>query len=558
MLHTQTSLTGKRWIFRSALHATMRVMSLNDVMNLRSFPKSGMVDSWSFPDMQKICARMQTAIRNHENIGIFGDYDCDGITSTAQLVRLFRRQHTEPIVRLPHRIRDGYGIKPHHIDEFHSQGTTLLLIVDTGIGAHDAVSHAHTLGIDCIVVDHHTPKKTLPPAYGIIHPCLSQPPPISPPSAAGLTFALVSAFEGESWEGRAEDLALATIGTVADLVLLLGENRTLVQEGIHALRCLRNGPLAAFVQHVCPKQDRITGTDIAFRLAPRINAAGRMDDPLLALYALTEEGDHHLHLETMNAKRQEYTRELFANLYETIPASPPPFLINASPLYPSGIIGLLAGKLTEIFGRPSLVASIQSGICTASLRSPPCYNVTEGLERISDLLLSFGGHAQAAGCTFALQNLDKVRARLSNDVLEQTPEENLHPTLSLDARLLPSTVTLPFCSILSFLEPFGMGNPEPIFLLENVRLEHLTLIGKDRQHISGQIEGTRFVGFDLGNLVNTLPEKVDIACTIQINTWNGRTSPQIMLKDIVSYTGTSSPSISKTAVTETSKAAAIL
>jgi len=559
MFHTQTSLTGKRWVFRDVKEKNMHISTPEDIQNMRSFPDIPLIDPYVFPDTPKICERIWHAVRTQEAVGIFGDYDCDGVTASAQLIRFCRRHGVEPSIRLPHREHDGYGIKPQHIDEFYERHCTLLLVVDTGISAHETTNHAKKYGMDTVIIDHHTPKNTLPDAFGIIHQCTASPPLLSSPCAAGLTFALIRSLEVGTWDEYAEDLALACIGTVADLVELRGENRALVQKGLSALRTLRSGPIASFIQSVCTEQTQMNSADIGFRLAPRINAAGRMDTPLHALHALLEGGEHIAVLEKLNAERRQQTRELFTYLIETLPDPLPSCIVCASPLFPAGIIGLLAGKLTELYGRPSLVATCQEGYCTASLRSPGCYNITEGLQRIAHLLSSFGGHAQAAGCTFAEDQLHAVRQALITDVEHHVPPEELRTTLSLDACISPAHISVDMCAALQSLEPFGSGNPEPLFLIEQVTLSACKRVGTDQTHLSACLGPTRCIGFGMGNLLDQLHQPVDLVCTLELHTWNSRTSPQLHLKDIaLSYTGTNSPSISNTSVTDTSNAAAIL
>lgn len=497
-------------------------------------PEGSWHDPSIFPDAAKAAARVEKALSAGETIGVFGDYDCDGITSTAQMARLLRRRGTEPVIRLPHRVHDGYGLKPPHVEEMHAKGVTLLITVDTGVSAHEAIEKANGIGMDVIVLDHHH-LLTPPPAYAILHPALAPGFPHPHPSAAGVTFMFLHALESGFWEDRETDLALAMFGTVADLVQLKGFNRSLVIAGLAASARLRTGPVKLLLDQVSAGKP-LTSVDIAFRVAPRINAAGRMADPMLALKALLEGGELLRDLDTLNTLRQDQTaRALERALLELTPGVDgefPPFLSIASASYPHGILGLLAGKLTDRYGRPSMAVHIDAELCTASLRSPAGFNIVEALERHKDLLLTFGGHAQAAGATFALENYIALTQAIEHDARSMLPREALVPALGIDAELPASAVTHGFCSALSALEPFGQGNPEPLFLIRDVRLQNARRVGGEGRHLQAQLDGCKLIGFGLGGLEEDTHQPLDIVCRAGIDTWNGIARPQLFLVDM--------------------------
>lgn len=493
--------------------------------------------------MERAVARIRLAMKRGETIGIFGDYDCDGITGVAQIVRFFRRHSIHPHVILPHRVHDGYGLKRHTVEAFGVHGVTLLITVDTGITAVAEIGEAQQKWrIDVVITDHHHLHEELPPAHAILHPLLATSFPPPHPSGAGVAHTLIRALEGEEWEGDETDHALAMIGTIADLVELKGTNRTLVQQGLTALNGLTTGPLALFADAIRSAGNPLTSTDIAFRLAPRINAAGRMEDPSIALTALLEGGEALKDLSSLNARRQESTVKLLeeSNRLLGLPErfepfvleNLPPLLCSASPAFPEGIIGLLAGRLTEAYGRPSFVVSISDGECTASLRSTRAYHVTQGLERVSDHLSTFGGHAQAAGCTFALKDLEELKRRLTADVAAHTRPEDLRPLLEIDVVLDPKDISLSLCEQLRHLEPFGQGNPEPLFLLKNIRINQPRRVGKEGAHLQGRIAGFKAIGFRLGHLSEETAHPLDIVCKIGIDTWNGDRAPQLVIEDV--------------------------
>jgi len=510
-------------------------MIAREIALMRDLCTGELFDPSSLRDIGKAAERIRRAVKNKERVGIFGDYDCDGVTAVAQLVRFFRRAGSDPSIRLPHRIHDGYGLKPKHVGEFAANGTTLLLTVDTGITAHDAVDRARAALMDVIIVDHHEVRGDLPPATAIIHPALAIPTLSPPPCAAGLISLLLAALEGNTRPEQEEDRVLAAVGTVADLVELRGGNRTIVQDGLAAISALPDGPLRTLINRVRSSDAPIVSSrDIGFRIAPRINAAGRMDDPMIALQALLDGEPAIGILNELNVSRQSLVEELFESLLAALPEREhlPPLIGLADERFPPGVLGLLAGKLTEKFGRPSMVANITGNTCTASLRSIRAVPITELLSRSAHLLTSFGGHAQAAGCTFARENFEELTHSLQEDITRNVSRENLVSILTVDAVLPPSALTLDLCENLQELEPCGQGNHEPRFLLQNIPLACPRLVGSTGKHLAASIGHLRTIGFGLGPLLPHLSQPVDIVCHLGINTWNGECKPQIIIDDL--------------------------
>ena len=339
-------------------------------------------------------------------------------------------------------------------------------------------------------------------------------------------------MEGGLGQNMEEDIALAAIATIADLVPLHRWNRALVKRGIRILEEIKSGPLFLLCESV-RRDGALTSRDIAFRIAPRLNAAGRMADPSIALAAILGEPSALAELHRLNTDRQHLTAQLFEEiLIRTRAKSDRAFLLEIDELYPAGVVGLLAGKLTDTFGRPSLVAQRTGSVCRGSLRRPGYYNVMEGLKSCADLLQNFGGHAQAAGCTFEMANATALEERLSAHVRSTVPEEMLMPALTIDAALLHEHIRLEHVMELSVLEPFGQGNPEPMFLLSSVRLEKMRRVGADGSHLAASIQGIAAIGFRMGALAEHAKDVVDVACRLTVERWNGRTFPKIMIEDI--------------------------
>lgn len=485
--------------------------------------------------MTRAVSRIHKAIDQSETVLIFGDYDCDGITATAQMKRYFERRGITPLVRLPDRVKDGYGLTPGIVDELLASGCSLVITVDTGISASAETQRLQQNGIDVIITDHHAVTGTVPSAAAVVHPALSEDYASPHPSGAGVVFQLLRALEADAqWNGIHVDMALAMMGTVADIVPLQGDNRTIVRMGLDALSRIAEGPLHDLCVSAGVTPSSATATDVAFRLAPRINAAGRMDNPTIALQALAGDGEALETLNALNARRQDETHASFekaSGAFEDS-ASIPLLLSSIDPSYGHGVIGLIAGKLTEAHGRPSLVATVENGMCTASLRSPSCFDITKALREHAHLLQRYGGHAQAAGCTFAEEHADKLIAGLTESVSSAVSEQDLVPTISIDGSLRAADVSLRLCTALSRLEPFGEGNPEPVFALEDVTIEQARAVGKEGDHLQCTVDGHKAIAFGLGRFATNARGKKDIVAKVGIDTWRKAKKPQLFIVDI--------------------------
>ena len=533
-MSSELSLTGKRWIIPelSEDDSDNLVSNLMSKRGIDPALEGELPDAFAFHDMQKAIDRIRLAIKNKESVGIFGDYDCDGITSSLQLIRFFRRNGIDPFVRLPHRIKDGYGLKSHIIDEFVAKGTDLLITVDSGVGSVSEIAKARSAGIEVIITDHHHVGKKIPPAVAIIHPDFSDIPPPHP-SGSGVVYHLLRALEDGTWDDMQTDESLAMLGTIADVMELKGFNRTLVKQGLNSIKKLKSGPLFELVKIAGININYLTSTDVGFRIAPRINAAGRMGNPLIALKALMDGGEAIKIIDNLNEIRQKQTEEFLNMALEEISEAPEsPLMSIMHSDFPQGIVGLIAGKLTEMTGKPSLVGRDHEGMCTASLRSTPSYHITEGLERCSGLLQYFGGHAQAAGCSFRSDLFDQVSNRLAEDISKHTDPDDLLPTIEIDAVLPAPSITLGLINDLKRLEPFGHGNREPVFLIQGAQMEYQRQVGKESNHLQSNIGGVKSIGFRLGHLSEHSNKPIDVVCRLGTDSWNGLTRPQIFIDDL--------------------------
>lgn len=559
---TRLSFTGKRWIEPAFVASGEPAATAERLASTRDLGPDApwRMDPATYPMAAKAATRLKDAALAGERVGIIGDYDCDGLTSTAILVRLLRRLALEPVVRLPHRLTEGYGARAAHVEELHAKGVTLLITTDTGIVATEALALAREKGMDAIVIDHHA-FVDLPPAYAVLHPALTALR--SPPAAAGVALAFAHAVLGDAWPDRDTDVALAAIGTIADVVPLTHENRALTKDGLAALARVDAGSGLGLLRDRSGIGRTPTSGDVAFRLAPRLNAAGRLDDATIGLRALLGDVASVDILETLNAERQRLTQACMDEAMSMLdPADLRGCVCVASATFPRGIVGLIAGKLAERFGRPAAAISIENGLCTASLRGVPAYDIAAGLRAHAHLFTTFGGHAQAGGCSFHETNLGAVMDALHAHVSSSVDVAALRPAIELDAVLPRERATLRLADALAALEPFGAGNREPLFLVESVALSGVRRVGSDLRHLQARAGAVGVIGFGLGHLADALAGPVDLTCRVTSNEWNGMRRPQLSVVDIREaapvQTGASLPSISNTAITGTLSADAIL
>lgn len=507
------------------------------IMDLMSPGSGKLSDPFLFPEMEKAVGRIEQAINLGESVGIFGDYDADGITGSLQLIHYFRRRKIEPFVYLPDRITEGYGLKLASIENFKQRGVSLLITVDTGISAFSEIAAAQASGIDVIVTDHHRVRGGRPGAFAVIHPQVPFQFPNEHLSGAGVAFMLVRALEHlDVWDGIAEDAVLAAIGTIGDLVPLTGENRILVFHGLKLIDSLPSGPLKELLDAVKGSNRMLTSSDIAFRVVPRINAAGRMEHPSLALNALMTGGAAMERLHELNNERRVMVEELTEVALNLIDQTQL-FLTLRHRQFTPGVVGLIAGRLTEHFGKPALVASIEENTCVASIRGIPAVDVMECLEHpdVRPHLRSYGGHAQAAGCTVMESAFPALAEGLNRAMVDAGINESaLIPTIMIDGEISFTGLDAELVKRLKNLEPFGKQNEEPVFLIRGQRLTDTRSVGAESRHLQCRVGGTKAIGFGLGKYIGEVSAEapVDIACKLNISTWNGREELEYQIQDI--------------------------
>ena len=378
-------------------------------------------DPLRLPGMDAAVRRLYKAVNEQERVGIFGDFDVDGVTGTAIIAEGLSTLGVPVTPYLPHRVDEGHGLSKDAVDHLIAEGVSLIITVDTGITAFDEVVHAKTKGADVIITDHHLPHDGLPDAIASINPKLPGGTyPFFDLCGAGLGFKLVQGlyeFYGQPWNPNL--LELAALGTIADLVPMLDENRYLVSEGIRLMSQTQRPGLQALYSSARVLPEEIDGETISFQIAPRINSAGRMGNPIDSFKLLTTDSHDEAEaltrkLEALNLERREATQQAYDLAFEQVEAMAylPAMLVVADESIPRGVAGLVAGRLSERYRRPAVVMAVEEDFAVASARSIPEFNIVDAITASQDLLVRFGGHSQAAGFTVARRSIPELATRL--------------------------------------------------------------------------------------------------------------------------------------------------
>lgn len=507
-------------------------------------------DPLTIPGMEDAVRCIGEAISSHERVGIFGDYDVDGVTATALLADFLGVLGHEPIVKLPERLERGYGIDPEAVDALAGQGAKLIITVDNGIRAVAAAARARELGVDLIVTDHHVPEGPLPKARAIVNPKLmDDDSSLKHLSGCGVAFMLAAALRRELREkgllpspepNLRDQLDIVALGTIADIMPLTGINRVLTAFGLTELRRARRLGLRALldVSGAWP-QDLNPGT-VTFRLAPRINAAGRMGSASRALgLLLTEDEDEARSvartLDRANSERQRLEKRALREAVRMVDGSAPipDGIVVHSEGWHVGVIGIVAAKLVEKFGRPAVVISLDPSPPRGSARSPEGIDLLNALSPCADYLVQYGGHAQAAGLALEQGMIDDFTRHFSK-ACSRLGSGALNAKFELDACVKAQDITEGLVGELARCAPFGVGNPEPILALSRASVVDARTVGKAHLKLIVASEGKSFeaIGFNMADASPGTSEEVDIAFTPQFNTWNGRTTIQLKIKDI--------------------------
>ncbi len=505
-------------------------------------------DPFALPDMERAVERIQQALEAGEKIAVYGDYDCDGVTATAILYQYFSSIGADVIPYIPERDCEGYGLNTNALDQLHAEGVTLLVTVDNGISAVNEIRYAARLGLEVVVTDHHQPGEILPEAVAVVDPhrrdCSCAYRSIC---GAGVALKLVAAMEDGSMESAIEYFGdFAAIGTIGDIMPLIGENRLLVKQGLRLLQNSENLGLNALLECAGLVGKTLTAENIAFGVVPRINAAGRMGSARLALQLLLSEDEEEAaalaeELCGLNQERQQKEAEIMADVERILSEQPRRLhervLVLAGEGWHHGVIGIVAARVLERFSKPAILIAIEGKEARGSGRSCGEFSLFQALSACSGLLTKFGGHKQAAGLSLMTADIEDF-AKAVNAYAQTACDEMPQVTLELDRELRVEELRLDAIEQLELLQPFGAENQAPLFVIRNLTITGLMPLSENK-HVKFSVKdaggnplqvlcfgkSTEQFGYGAG-------ETVDLAVSVGINEFNGRKSVSVKLKDI--------------------------
>ena len=501
------------------------------------------------PDIDTACQRIIEAISKKEKIVIYGDYDVDGVTSVSLLYSFLKENNADVEYYIPQRFSEGYGLNIKAINKISKLGTKLLITVDCGIASIGEVELAKAQKMDVIITDHHTCKEKLPNALAVINPKRKDSEyPFPSLAGVGVIFKTVLALSKKMGLNTKDTFLkyapLAAIGTVADVVDLQDENRIIVDRGLKNLNNSSFG-INALLEIANSQNRSIDSSFIAFSLAPRINAAGRMENATTALELLLSDNmatakEMAQNLDIINQTRQAIEKEIYDEALAMITPDieNKRIIVLAKKDWHHGVIGIVASKLTDLFYKPCILLSYdESGKAKGSGRSVEGISLYDALLSTEELLTQFGGHSQAAGLSLNMSEFDEFYKRINEYILKTYPEEPTK-TLDIDCSVPPSFITCENAKQLTVFEPFGMANEKPVFALNNVKVISANTMGIEQKHLNLTVESggktLKAVGFFFGHLVPYLTPNtyIDIAFNLDLNVWQGEESPRLTIKDI--------------------------
>jgi single-stranded-DNA-specific exonuclease len=491
--------------------------------------------------------RIRQAIDRGERMAVYGDFDADGVTATALLTEVLDALGAQVLPYIPDRVDEGYGLHIDALRELWRRGVRLVVTVDCGIRSLAEVEAA-SRGLDLIVTDHHRPLEDVPRALAVVNP--KQPEcsyPFKDFAGVGLAYKLAQGLLRASppVDLREEALLdLVALGTVADLVPLVGENRSLVQRGLESINGAGRPGIEALMADAGLRRGAVDASAIGFLLGPRINAAGRIDDAMVAYHLLRsqdllESQELGRKLGELNRRRKQYTEDTFvAAQAQVLDRDPQAFLFLADdPSFPPGIVGLAASRLVEAYYRPSIVVTRGEEESRGSGRSIPEFDITEALDGCRELLIRHGGHAMAAGFTVATANLETLRRRLVETAAAKLADAVLVAALEIDAELPLDRVDETVYALLRQVQPCGQENPEPLLLARDLEVKEVRPAGREQKHLRLVLRDGRGVAwpamfFRHGYLLDQVPTRVDVVYALEKNTWNGEERLRIQLHDL--------------------------
>ncbi|MEE8638624.1 MAG: single-stranded-DNA-specific exonuclease RecJ [Candidatus Margulisiibacteriota bacterium] len=538
-----SSLTAQVLINRGIRSVGEADMFLNPRLN-------HLCDPMEIPDVDRAARRVLLAKEKGEKILVFGDYDVDGVTGTVILLHTLKYLGIDASYYIPHRYGEGYSLSLESVKRIAESGIKLIVTVDCGISNFNEIEEANALGMEVVVTDHHNLAKNLPPAYAIVNPkMISKEHPSRNLSGAGVAFkfawALLRIANVKNNEFLTSLLDLASLGTVSDVVPLTAENRVLAVAGLNLINERKRLGIKHLAQ-AASLYGKISVNHIYFGLAPRINAAGRLEHASKAVeLLLTNDADQAKalaeELHRINLRRRgigsSIKEEVFSKLDENYLAENKLVILSGEDWHP-GVIGIVASQIVDRYLRPAVLVGINDGVGRGSARSVDGLNMFELLDSCRDLFLDFGGHEGAAGFEIAPENILELKDRLREEIERVVSAEDLKPKIAVDAELSPSKISMSLIKELEVLDPHGEGNPPPVFMSRKLNLFDMRRVGTDGRHLKLKFTDGKIsldtIGFDLGGLADKLSydKSYDIAYKLETNEWNGFETAQLSLIDI--------------------------
>lgn len=548
-------MSQKKWVMRSAENSAAN--SLSEKFNIDPFiahllvargidsdlafsdfisESVKLVSPFDFKDMEKAVSAVRNAIDNKEKICIFGDYDCDGVTSTAILLSFLKKEGADVFHYIPNREGEGYGLNINAIDEIKSKQTSLIITVDNGISAIEEAEHIYSLGMRLVVTDHHQPSETLPRAEAVVNPHRRDNElEFRDYCGAGVAFKLICAMSGENVDKLVDEyIDLVAIGTIGDVVPLISENRVFVREG---LKRINNSPRCAVKAFKDINSDKkYSANDIAFQLCPKINAVGRMSHADAAVEFLMSDNynecaEKFRQLLVENTNRQEEEKGILADIFRKVENNPSlvsdRVIVIEGEGYHHGVVGIVASHIVEKYAKPAIILGVdENGIARGSARSVEGFNIFEAIGSCRDDIIQYGGHPLAAGVTLEAGNIEAFKKHINEYALREF-EIMPAPQLVIDCKISPYYLNLELVDNLSVLEPYGAANPQAIFRINKMRLISVTPLSEGK-HIRLELEkkGRTIKVVKFLSPYNEFPfvqgDYLDLAVRVSDNVYNGR------------------------------------
>ena len=511
-----------------------------------------LIDPYVLYGMKEAVERIILALEKKEKILVYGDYDVDGVTATSLILLFLRDLGFSTHYYIPKRVEEGYGVNKESLHKFSEEGIGLVITVDCGISSVEEIAYARSLGLDVIVTDHHEPPVKLPDATALINPMIAECTfPYKSLSGVGLAFYLIAGLrkglrekgffkEGEEPE-LVEYLDLVAVGTIADIVPLTSINRILVRAGLEQINLNPRLGIRTLLEVCGIPPGHVDSSSVAYRLAPKINAAGRLSDAMRGVLLLTTNSRKDAEreagfLDVENDERQRIERKIFAEAVEIIQTSGMmedhrSIVLSSADWHP-GVVGIVASRLMERYYRPTVLLCLENGVYKGSARGIPDFHLFQGLSRCRDLLLEFGGHKYAAGIRVLPEKLDEFKERFESTVREMVPEDGFTPVIKLDATADLNELGIEEVTKFQDLSPFGAGNPEPVVLIKDVQILNPKVVGGDHLSFVAKQNGVTIaaIAFRQAYELEHLKEKMELAVVPEVQTWQGVSQVKLRVK----------------------------